>query len=311
MTRKSSGHNNIVREVSKALEGAVATGAEGTQRAIRGISARVEGAGSTHSRASELARRAVDEDHFAEGPADRSSSSVPKRPPTPNLDRLPRLDRLLDRGLHDPDFDVESALKGLERQFGPYHVRDVSAMYVERYDDGYEQLQLELRGDIFDADGNPIGDFHRQYFRDADGRLVANHESFKLHEDYRGQGFSLAFSNSMENYYRRSGVDRIEICARDEDGGVAWARAGYDWDPDSTRYRISVENLTARIDDMISRTDEFSAADRAELAALKEGLAKPYSLAPSPTEIVTLQGADGKLGEKLMRGSTWYGMKKL
>lgn len=310
MTGKNPG-DDIVRKVTEALEDAVATGAEGVRRAIRDVSDHVEGAGSSLTAASGQGRRTVDEERFAENAADRSSASAPKPPLIPDLSRLPRLDQLLDRGLRDPDFDVESVLKGLERKFGPYHVRDVSAMYVERYDNGFEQLQLEVRGDIFDADGNPIGDFHRQYFRDAEGRLVANHESFKLDEAHRGHGFSLAFSKSMEDYYRRSGVDRIEICARDEDGGVAWARAGYDWDPDSTRYRISVENLTARIDDMISRTGEFSAADRAELAALKEGLARSYALAPSPTEIVTLRGDDGKLGEKLMRGSTWYGMKKL
>lgn len=102
-------------------------------------------------------------------------------------------------------------------------------MFVVRYDNGYEQLRLEVRGDIVDAAGNPIGDFHRQYFRDENGLLVANHASFELDPDHRGHGFSLAFSKPMEDCYRRSGVDRIEICARDEDGGVAWARRGPTW----------------------------------------------------------------------------------
>lgn len=88
---------------------------------------------------------------------------------------------------------------------------------------------LAVYGDIYDLDHNQVGEFARDYRRDPDGTLTAHHAYLKLERDVQGQGFSDEFNGHLEDWYRESGVDAIELLANIDVGGYAWARSGYDF----------------------------------------------------------------------------------
>ncbi|UAK30274.1 hypothetical protein K8O92_20285 [Nocardia asteroides] len=229
-----------------------------------------------------------------------------------DLSHMPPLGELVDKahtGAAD-DLELTNAFKGLERRYGLYRVEDVRAWCEESWTgDGTRHLFLEAT--IRDGDGAEVGTLLRNFERDSEGKLVVINEIMRLEEDFRGKGFSTAFSASIENYYRRSGVDRIELRAEDDDGGYVWAKAGYDWDPDPHKLGKSVGYIQQRIDDIIADGLVPSDSDVAMLEEIKQRFQGPVTGFPSPQELALLEGDDPKLGETLMRGSIWFGMKKL
>ncbi|MFE7798713.1 hypothetical protein [Nocardia sp. NPDC057440] len=251
-----------------------------------------------------------DRDQTSRGAAAVSRASSPAHGIT-DLSHMPPLGDLLDKaqtGKVD-DLELTRAFKGLERQYGPYRVADVRAWSEEGWtDDAKRYLFMEAK--IRDSDGAEVGKLLRNFERDSEGKLVAINEIMELEEHARGKGFSTVFSASVENYYRRSGVDRIELRAED-DGGYVWAKAGYDWDPDPHKLAKSVDYIQQRIDKVIADGRVPSDADVALLEGIKQRFRGPVIGFPSPQELALLAGDDPKLGDTVMRGSIWFGMKKL
>ncbi len=259
--------------------------------------------------------------HLAEHPQLSPVTAAPSRPPLtyPDLSDVPTLADLFDVDYEDAnDADLRAALRGLEGQYGPFRVEIRDA----RYEFGSSTIltpsglprrgpmrviEIMYEGSVLDGD-RYVGYFQRYVHRDHDHALVVHHERLELHESARGQGFSTAFGTAMEGYYRRSGVDRIELFAALEDGGYAWARAGYDWDPEPSRLAEAIAHIRQRIHGV---AEDASAADRQLLADILEQFDGPSNLYPSPREVVELAGEDPRLGEKIMRGSRWDAVKRL
>ncbi|MBF6206055.1 hypothetical protein [Nocardia sputi] len=232
-----------------------------------------------------------------------------------DLSHMPHLGDLFDAAKRGEvgERELTSALKGLERQYGPYHVRNVHAFF-ERSSTQFGQTYpatVTMSAEIRDSSGADAGLLMYEFWRDSDGLLVVNNEVTKLEDGFRGKGFSTAFSSAIENYFRRSGVHRIELQASREDGGYHWAKAGYDWNPDRIMLQRSVNLISNRIDKVIDDGLVPSGNDVARLMEMKSRFDGPVSGYPSPLELALLEGDDPKLGETLMRGSIWFGMKKL
>lgn len=219
------------------------------------------------------------------------------------------------------DNDLTRELRGLQRRYGPYQVEDLIAWHTPEWvdkDGRTVPVLVRFVADIRDSKGNEAGALIYSFTRDNRGDLVVTNERTELHKDFTGKGFATTFSASTEDYFRRSGVDRMELIAtrlnKDDpvDGAVAWAKAGYDWNPDREKLAVSVTNMRARIDSLLGgETGPLSPTDTALLHDMRTRFDGPVIGFPSPRELVMLAGDNPKLGEELMKGSTWHGMKKL
>lgn len=113
-------------------------------------------------------------------------------------------------------------------------------------DDGYLEADLS----IHDHTGQQIGRAVRIVQQDQDGNLYATHDLLKVSADTRGQGFSQSFNRQLEDWYRESGIQRIQLHANIDVGGYAWARAGYDWHegtvPNDIRNRLAKATVGPR-----------------------------------------------------------------
>lgn len=120
-----------------------------------------------------------------------------------------------------------------------------------------------IRGD-FIVDGAGAGPFTRTIVRSDDG-LDVNHTYLHLRPEFQGRGIAKQFNERLFDWYRASGVRRVEVYAALDVGGYAWARAGFRWlheDDANTMWR----QLTAA-----ARRYTKLAADKREQAARYPG----------------------------------------
>ncbi|MGW1743902.1 hypothetical protein ACWCPQ_34480 [Nocardia sp. NPDC001965] len=206
---------------------------------------------------------------------------------------------------------LTNALKALEGRYGPYRLADVRGKYVipRNATNSSAVGRIDMTAAIVDSSGKQVGKIYRIFELDNDGRMVVHNQSLNLEKAARGKGFSTAFTAAIEGYYRRCGADRVELIATSKDGGLTWARAGYTWNRDPELLAESVENIT----DRIARFKvHASPADQQRLDHLLSRFTGPSVHYPEPGEIAMLRGDnDSKIGEMLMRGSSWWGTKKL
>ncbi|MGW4094919.1 hypothetical protein [Nocardia sp. NPDC004750] len=230
-----------------------------------------------------------------------------------DLSHMPLVGALVDAAHAGEMGPVEltRAFAGLERRYGPFRLANLKARHeLSSTQDGKTLPErISLLAHVRDDAGTHAGIVIYEFWRDKDGLLVATNELTQLHKNFTGKGFSTAFSAATEAYFRRCGVDRIEVHASLDDGGYAWAKAGYDWNPAMLEW--SKELIQDRIDTLIGDEVVSSAADTAVLEGIKQRFDGPVVGFPSPQELALLTGDDPQLGRTLMRGSNWYGMKKL
>lgn len=170
-----------------------------------------------------------------------------------------------------------------------------------------------VRGVVRDQSGVPVGKFGRALSADG-GVPTVSHGLLELDKGVRGQGFAQAFNAQAFEWYRESGVARVELTANIDVGGYAWARAGYDWaDPADTRKlaakaaRLSKQG-GARIP--ADRRDDQARLAGEMAARLRAGTFGADDF-PTPFEVSQLgrwPGAgkdDWWAGKVIMMGSTW------
>ena len=177
---------------------------------------------------------------------------------------------------------------------------------------------LTIYGYVVDAKGVEVGRFERIYGRDAAGTLVAYHKKIELDRG-RGQGFARALNAALEHWYRRSGVDRIELDAQRfevddglQNGSRIWAIAGYDWNPegllDDSRMGVKRRMLAA----IQAVRGTASAGDFDKLDKLAEQFEGQWADYPTPAEVVHLRGDDPQLGGRIMTEVVaWGGVHEL
>jgi GNAT superfamily N-acetyltransferase len=171
----------------------------------------------------------------------------------------------------------------------------------------YDDPRPNDRGDI-----KPVGGLTRRFCRDGESRgIVAHHDLLYLYNGARRRGFSTKLWLEIEPYYRKSGVERIELLAALDDGGYVWARAGYVWDRDPEKLEKSLENVRKRAEQMESRLDA-TPADQALLRAVIDSLYVHIDDLPMPQQLAALSTPDSpNLGRTLLRGAHWYGVRYL
>ena len=206
---------------------------------------------------------------------------------------------------------------------------------TEAFDD--DGLTL-ISGDITDSEGTQVGEFTRALGRGSDQSLVAYHALLRLDSDVQGQGFAEAFNAHLEDWYRESGVARIELNANISIGGYAWSRSGYDFatadEARKTLYRLDVQVFAYDNDAADLRTEiatEGSTAARtAKLARIEDQLtaarsiiedAKTYRFGDPNYPTAYRLGQAGRwsgatrddtwIGKATMLGSSWDGVKPL
>ncbi|WP_309501086.1 hypothetical protein [Saccharopolyspora gloriosae] len=134
----------------------------------------------------------------------------------------PSIDDLIPRD--GAEFDAAEISDQVKRSIdGTY-----AGLRVDVHDVSVQSDTIGVTGKIFDSSGSQVGNFTRDLHRTADG-LMANHRMLRLDEGVRAGGFARTFNESMEGWYRSSGVSAIKLHANIDVGSYAWARQGYDF----------------------------------------------------------------------------------
>lgn len=232
------------------------------------------------------------------------------------------LDEIVEAATKNPNDDgpAKQLAEDLSGRYEPYTVRwtgSVRTKWQFGFDAGKYVL---LDGRIFDNDDEPIGGDDnsigiclRKFYRDdkEPPRLVVENERLELEEFARRRGFSNALYDELGRYYRRSHVDLMTVHATD-DGGYTWALKDFDWDPDPVRLGWSLDNVRRRMKGLIAGPathpdDQLllrQICDRLKEDDLGKGC-------PTPKELADLRGVDTELGQTVMLGIDWHGIRWL
>lgn len=217
--------------------------------------------------------------------------------------------------------------------------RDFAGLTVQVEDVALAPHLTIITGDIRDADDDRIGHVIRQYQRETDGTLVAQHAYLTLNKTVRGQGFATAFNGHLEDWYRDSGVDRIELLANIDVGGYTWGRDGYDFAHESAAVTVIgrledqlgiYEGMAEMIQLDIDAGDGNIGALTAELARVNDQISTGEAIVEAaqthtfgelgyPTAYEISQAGrwpgatrtDVWIGKAAMLGSKWSGVKPL
>jgi len=254
--------------------------------------------------------------------ADYAIEDIAAAPAEPGVTDLPKLDDLFDA-------DANSILtQDFQAIYGSQEYAGIRAEVTDAVSYGnYQGTTIKVSGNLYAQDGLRAGTFERKFMRE-NGVTTVEHEFLRLNSDYRGKGFSTAFSEFSEAYYRANGVSKIEVFAALENGGYTWAKAGYEFDAQPYKvidaisskvgifqYAASDAKALAKFEGQITAEEAQALADR--LAALEstmrqEAYADPRY--PKPFDIANMEGPDieGKsFGRWLLDGTSWIGVKNL
>ncbi len=164
---------------------------------------------------------------------------------------------------------------------------------------------------IRDASGKLVGTAQRVLRRDPKtGRPVAYHANFELDPEVRGSGFSARWLAQLEDRYRQSGIDRIELNT-DGVGGYAWAKAGFDFSG-PREARKAADRMELLLGSAVARG--VNPETRAAAESLIERARAGGDAIPTPMEFAMVgwkPGASMWLGKAAMLNSKWAGVKQL
>jgi GNAT superfamily N-acetyltransferase len=190
----------------------------------------------------------------------------------------------------------------LSGRYGPFAV-DFNGVSVVVSPDTPPRLYLE--GVVVAEDGRIAGTVGRTIYRDGDGDLVVYNTELYLESWAQRRGFATALYGELERYYRRSGVDRIEVESAFR-GSYVWAKLGFEWNP---RYMDS--SLGFVHDRAVELADDpsTSASSRRLLEHVIALVGPDYPDPPTPRELANLATDDTPdLGRRLMTGLQWSGV---
>ncbi|MGA4995821.1 GNAT family N-acetyltransferase [Nonomuraea bangladeshensis] len=153
-------------------------------------------------------------------------------PPTPSPARArPPLGDLIptsQKDVEDRADEIERIIRGeIEtRQFAGYGI-ELDEVRLD-YSDESGHGETTIDGSVI-TNGVPAGMVTRVFHRDHDGTLWAYHDMLFLYPEHQGKGFASAFNKYLEDWYRDSGVERIELLAALDSGGYVWAMKNFTW----------------------------------------------------------------------------------
>ncbi|MEV0672989.1 alpha/beta hydrolase [Mycobacterium sp. NPDC050441] len=203
------------------------------------------------------------------------------------------------------NFDAEQVRQlaaDLSGVYGPYRVEMFRAIAEGR------SGEVIVGGMILSGD-EEVGFMQQTYVRDSAGELVAQQNVIDIPDKgFRGKGFSKALRAQLEGYYAISGVDRVEL-RTEQDGGYAWARQGFTWNPDPAKLQASLDDVrksALRLRDQVSPEARVILDDVVQrLDPSRPDLPEPFDLAG----LATVE--EPHLGRDLLTGTYWSGVKYL
>lgn len=179
--------------------------------------------------------------------------------------------------------------------------------------DVMDGLALQMR---ITKDGKEAGFVTRVFGEDS-----VYHDTLELMPEFRGQGFSSAFSAYSESWYKASGISEIKLHAALGDGGYVWAKAGYTWDLDFYRknadaFMADYPQWSAKLERMLADWPNDSKVTPKLYDiynAIEEALDDPDILEDIDlAALANLQDDDGMfVGRLLLAGTSWRGRKTL
>ncbi|WP_436775113.1 hypothetical protein [Yinghuangia sp. YIM S09857] len=253
------------------------------------------------------------------GPGDRPPLPRPVRPgaevgATADIERLLNWRQLSDKQLRG---EIQRALNGT---FGADNLR-VHVTYARHIP---EQGTLTWQAEILGPDGVKVGETERRFRNKQALRLVDNdyrlvpgpdvivveHHWQRISEGFQKHGFGTDLRMRLEDWYRESGVDRIELTASDANGGYTWAKAGYSFNGRSHAHAafLQLRQAIGGYGDM-----EIPPPSQAEIDAARELLRRSEELPfgspgyPQPADIAAI----GEFGKNFLLKSRWPGVKFL
>jgi hypothetical protein len=135
---------------------------------------------------------------------------------------------------------------------------------------------VKVQGQIYDADGNPVGEFSRRFF-EKNGTMNVEHEVLWIwDEENKGTGFAKDMIQQSEAWYTAKGLGYIEVKTA-EDGARHWARAGYDFAPNKVGENLdTISQKVASLDDEGDTTFAQGTPARAEFDSLMSRATNDY-----------------------------------
>lgn len=159
---------------------------------------------------------------------------------------------------------------------------------------------VTIRMKIYGEDGAYAGHTTRVFHREHDGSLYVTHNSIQLQKHAQGHGFAREWNRFLEDYYRYSGVDYIEVHAVNR-GGYAWARDGYDWAPNTEHRANDVLNrLRGGIRGISEHIEQVGAWQRGEIPLDVDPLLRRYG-AEHPEKLLERMHAEREAGRNILQ----------
>lgn len=208
-------------------------------------------------------------------------------------------------------------VKALDAEYGPQGLR----VRIHPDDVVPTGKMLKFDGDIVDARGRRVGEFQRSIHRDKNGDLYANHAVLEIQRSMQGSGFAEEFNQNLFDWYRRSGVKRVELTANIDVGGYAWATKGFDFVDEITAQEF-LDVARAKVATALRRKVPPKGLTRGDLEQLRDYLdqiddgaipARAFDI----SQFGRQRGQGGKAatwaGKWLMlgKGISWDGVKYL
>lgn len=246
-------------------------------------------------------------DHGGDGPDARR--------PIPDAPRLNEIDLAsVMRG----DTPLDGAAEKMSGKYGPFWAR-----FGTPGGHGTPMMRKVVFNAYTESDGS--GDVIASGslgFKDVNGDIVVDASMLNVDENYRRQGFGEELQAKMLDFFVTNDVDRVEVLAGLEDGGAHWAQDGVDFSDQPDRLDRSVTGLLVQMaavrDSVTNPVSEegrqaiYNIASRMIMVTDSAGRPVLHADFPTPVEIRRLATpAEPDLGDRIMRGSSWYGVLKL
>jgi len=167
---------------------------------------------------------------------------------------------------------------------------------------------IGISGDLM-KNGRKVGTFYRTVGRDrATGDLVAQHSYLHLTRGTQGSGFAEEFNQNLFEWYRRSGIKRVELTANEDVGGYAWATKGFEFE-DAAAATEFLDRARPLLDAALKRTPKgLTAAQVRELDAYIRDV--EAGRAPARTlDIARFGRAPGQGGKDAIWAGKWLMLK--
>jgi hypothetical protein len=171
------------------------------------------------------------------------------------------------------------------------------------------RAEISRAGAVIISGDEVVGFVQRTFVRDGDGHLVIHDNAVDIPDDrFRYKGFSKALVHELEQYYERSGADHIEM-RTEQDGGHAWARRGFTWNPDPRKLQASLDSIK---ESAAQLRDRVGPEARALLDDVVQRLDPRRPDLPEPIDLAVLSTPDEPhLGRQLLTDTHWHGVKYL